>query len=805
MKILNYLKISLRTLFLHRGFSLLTLIGLSVGIAMSIFVLEYVLYQFSFDQHYDRSDDIYRVVSEGRLENETVNAALSPIVLAKVMDKYSEVEALTRIVDASEKAVQSNYTKSFETEIIYADSSFFSVFSRPFLLGDGSEWLADSACVAISRSAASRLFGSRNPIGEKIRINETDSFEVSAVFTDVPQNSHFKYDFVLPYSIIEKKLRDHYGPRYDRISESFFSLVCYTYFKAKPGTDVRGLLDKMRDEIRPAMEAEDLEVFGENSDTEMTYAFQPLRHIYLFSDNDFELGETANAIYVFIFLGVALFILLVTAFNFMNLTTARALDRAREAGVRLIFGAHKRNLVVQFISESVLFSFVALFLGLVMVELLLPVFNNLFTMDFFDSSVREHLNLPLIFMITLMVGVFSGSYPAFVFSRIRASDLQTGQNNFSVHPGLWLRGLLVLVQVFVAVLVITTAIGMYRQLNYVTNADLGFNAQGLMMIERARYLESLSDSVVHEIEKLEEVSHVSELFNVPGEALTVMSFNYTGDSGSVFLLSVYSVDCSLFETLGARLKSGSLDCGDSTNVLINEKAALLFNGSNVEGEKLQVLTHEDGDRVEFNITGIVEDIYLEGMKHTLRPALYVPAGASSIPESILLRVSEGGKAQAVKDIQSIWDHAGTGAPFVMSSMEDRINSFYQEDARYNSLATAFAILVLIISSLGMIGLVSFILATRQQDILLKRISGFPDFHNLWGLFSGYFLFVASGIALAMPVSQLLLRTWAGSFTNHYVVDYLCFIMPGLVMLFIASAIAWYAGKRLLGRMSFQQF
>ncbi|WP_291862292.1 ABC transporter permease, partial [Marinilabilia sp.] len=363
MRILNYIKISLRTLFLHRGFSLLTLMGLSVGIAMSIFVLEYVFYQFSFDKHYDRYQDIYRVITTGNMENEKVNAALSPMVLASRLQQYPQVESVTRVVDGAEVPVYSEYGTSFESEILYADSSFFDVFSKTFLLGSPRGCLSDSSCVVISRSAASRLFGDRNPLDEEIRINKGRKYKVKGVFEDVPQNSHLQYDFILPFSVMEQQLRDYYGDSYSRMIESWFSLVSYTYVKMVPGLDTHSLEESFAGDIRSEMEEEDMAIFSGERKTNLEFSFQRLDHVYLFSNQDFEIGKTTNKAYVFIFLGVAFFILLVTAFNFMNLTTARALERAREAGVRRLFGARRFHLAGQFVSEAVLFSLVALFFG----------------------------------------------------------------------------------------------------------------------------------------------------------------------------------------------------------------------------------------------------------------------------------------------------------------------------------------------------------------------------------------------------------------------------------------------------------
>ncbi|MFO7999945.1 MAG: FtsX-like permease family protein [Marinilabilia sp.] len=805
MRILSYIKISLRTLFLHRSFSLLTLVGLSVGIAMSIFVLEYVFYQFSYDKHYKDSDEIYRMVSEGYLGDDPVQAALSPMKLAQTLKEYSSGGEATRVIDASGKPVKSEFSKTYEKRIIYADSSFFQIFSRPFVEGNPERCLMDSSCVAISQSAAERLFGDRNPIGEKLRFEDEDEFEVKAVYSDVPGNSHFSYDFVLPFSLVEKRLKENYGDEYQEIADSWFSLVTYVYFRSGENENIDKLQTQLNDGIAPAMENEAGELFSEQSRASLQFRFQHLEDIYLFSDYDFEIGKTANPLYVFIFLGVALFILMVTAFNFMNLTTARALDRAKEAGTRRVFGADKRHLVMQFMTESVLFSLVALFLGLVMVELLLPVFNNLFRMDFFDEGYREHLDLPWVLGVTLFVGVSSGLYPAFVFSRIKGIHLQRGYNKFSSSPGLWLRGMLVLIQVFVAVVVTTTAIGMGRQLNFVENVDAGYDPSELLLVERAYYLGSTTDSMIDEIDQIDGVRNVSKLFHTPGEPVSVMSFYFSEKQERMFMLSVYQIDCTYFETMKADIKTGHYVCEDSGTVLINEKAFELLGNDSVVGKKLQTISRRPGDVIDLEITGVVEDIHHGSFKQPLRPAIYVPVDEGSVPQNLLIRMSQGAQDSVTEQVGEIWNNAGTGAPFTVKSMKEHVESYYDEDHRYSSLASAFALLILIISSLGMTGMVSFLLATHQRDMLLRKINGVPDVHNLLSRFKGFFLFVFFGALLALPVSQYLLQAWSATFSLHYQLDYMCFLIPVLLVFFISGSIVFLSGKRVLDRISLHQF
>ncbi len=805
MKITNYIKISLRTLFLHRVFSLITLLGLSVGIAMSIFVLEYVFYQFSFDQHYSNSSSIYRVVTRGQLGNDKVNAALSPMILNSVLRNQSGVKASTRIVDASEKPVQSRYAKTYESNIVYVDSTFFSVFSRPFIAGAAHDCLRDSSTVAVSQSAAQRLFDTHSPIGEFIHVNEVDSFKIGGVFKDVPDNSHFRYDVVLPFKSVEKQLINYYGDNYQRIRNSWYSLTCYTYFKTQSGIDIDTVASDFKASITPLIEAESDDILSSPSSVaDVHYHFQPLETIYLFSDLDFEIGITTNPLYVFVFLGVAIFIFLVTAFNFMNLSTARAPDRAKEAGVRSILGAHRKSLIFQFISESVLFSFIALFFGLVLIELLQPLFNRLFHMSFFASGHRQQLDLAWIFVVTLIVGILSGSYPAYVFSGFRAADLQKGHSKFTSSPGLWFRGFLVMIQVFMAVMVTTTSIGMWRQLWHVEQTDHGFNTDNLVLVEGASYLGEDEEWIVNKIEKTSGVKNVSRIYNDFGESVSVMSFNYPPAREKIFLLSVYYVDCSFFKTLEARVTDGQFDCSDSANVVINRQAAGLL-GDKALGNHLQMITQRTGYARDLQITGVVDDIHTNSLKQSLRPAVYIPAPEKEVPAVFAVRYSADSKNHVVSEIQHIWDESNTGVPFSISTVDDRIEEFYREDYRYSSLATAFSLLVIVISLLGMTGLASFLLATRRQEAFLRKITGIPDGFNIKNLFLGYFIFITLGACLALPTAMYLLKVWSGTFTVQYETDFVCFIVPFLLVLSTAAGIAWFGAKRMLKSLSLHQF
>ncbi len=803
MRWLNYIKVSLRTLFLHRSFSLLTLVGLAVGIAMSMLVLQFVFYQTSFDNFYRNPDDIFRVVTHGHLSDEPLGAALVPMVLGPTLDKYPEVEVLTRVVPLSEKLVKSEFAESYESNIVFADSVFFQVFDRPFLLGDSPSSLTDTKGAAISASAAKRFFGSKNPVGRSFELDDTTAFTVKAVFKDVPANSHFKYDIVLPFENLLDRMKVSYGDDFPKSMKSWFVLSGYAYFRRAPGVGMDSLENNINAEADQLMNPELLEAFGEMNRTDLNFVFQQIRHIYLFSDLDFEIGQVTNPVYVFIFLAVAIFILAVTAVNFINLTIARAIPRFKEVGVRRVFGARRSQIITQFFVESVFFSFLSLFFGLVLVELFGPYFYGLVHLDLATSVYREQLNILWVLGITFFVGLLSGSYPALFFSGFPSYNIFKGKIGLNKR-GIKLRGFLVFLQVVVAVMVLTIALGMHRQLRLIDRADLGFNRDNLFMIERTGLLKEKTDSVIGALMRVDGVESVVKLYKKPGENISLISFYHGGDTSRVFLFGVHYVDCRLFDALDVKLLQGDPfdlhDCSDSTRVLINATGARMLNLDSVNGEYLESVSRSR-DRTRLNVVGVLEDVYFENLKQELRPTIYLPATSEKVPENLLIRY-KGGDFEGVKGrVLSEWNHLIPGTPFHVAPFSEHIASFYDEDRRYSGIADAFALLALFIASLGLIGMVSFILGYRKNQMQIRKLAGASTDSILWNTFKGYFFSVVLGVVLSVPLSIMLLKIWLRTFSFNFGLNLFCFLGPAILVVVMALVIAAIGGSLLLRRAS----
>jgi len=307
-----------------------------------------------------------------------------------------------------------------------------------------------------------------------------------------------------------------------------------------------------------------------------------------------------------------------------------------------------------------------------------------------------------------------------------------------------------------------------------------------------------------EIENLDLAEDVSRLYFKPGEPVSIMSFSNTEDSSQLFLFEVYPVDSSFFRTIGVKAEKGSEHLLGSGEIVVNRQAAQML-GNDVIGRKIYTVARDAGDRMELAIQGVVPDIHFSGWKQSLRPAVYIYAGPEEKLTSLLVRFKKGQWPQTHQLLNDLWEQSKPGIPFKAVSFREKNRDFYSEDYRYMSLAWAFAVLVIIIATLGMTGLVSFLLATRQQELYLRKITGFPDFHNIRILFSGFFLFVLLGVLMAIPVSGSMLSDWSQAFVVRYEVDYFCFVLPALLMLILAGVLVFLGARRLLNRISLHQF
>ncbi len=803
MRFLNFIKTFFRTIILHSGFSLLTLLGLSIGMAMSLLVLIYVYYEANYDRQWEDSAQIYRAYSYGEIGEEKIRSAVTPLPLCDVLEKLDGVAVATHLVPGNRKLVSSAYVKSLESYFYYADARFFEVFDLPFLLGEKAGALADSNSVVITFSAAQRLFGQRNPLGEQLKLENGIEYVVTAVVDDVPSNSHLKFDFIGNWLQVEGGMRKDPSLPHAGMLNNWLYLNSYTYFKLSDSGVSSAVLKQLSLDAVQNVDAQIAASFSLTDQTPgniyLNFGIQAIHDIHLYSEVENEMGTVANPVYIMIFTAIAFFILLVTAINFMNLTTAKASRRYKEVAVRKYFGAGRRFLIYQFLTEAVVYSFIALFVALVLVELLLPGFNKVFGIEMTSTGFIQQPDTIWILVITMLLGILSGSYPAMFFSGLKPHLAINGAMKVKKW-GVAIRGVLVSSQVVLSMCLIVLSMGMYVQLRYLEDAPHGFAAEDAIALEWGTMDREGLLKIREALELSGFVKAIGLAEYAPGDDPSVISFRQSGDSSQVVLLAVNYVDASYFEAMGAEFVDGGVWKGSDnlqvSQVVLNATAARsLGYYENKEQELELVGGRSAGETYLFKVAGVVKDIAFAGVKEAARPMVFLPETSSNRAEHMIISFKSGAFTQGVEEVDRVWVNKVPDRAIKLKALSEIKFGFYTEERRFANIAAMFSVLALILTIFGKIGMAAFIVQYHQKNIFIRSILAAPFFRLLVYGLQGYWIYVLFGMVLALPFSSFLLHLWLSGFKVAFTPGWFIYLLPVLVLSLTSIVVAYLTGGR----------
>jgi putative ABC transport system permease protein len=803
MRFLNFIKTFFRTILLHSGFSLLTLLGLSIGIAMSLLVLIYVYYESNYDRHWEESERIFRVYSYGEIGEEKIRSAVTPLPLSEVLRAQAGVTAVTRLVPGNRKLVSSDYQKSLESYFFYADSDFFEVFEMPFLLGEQENALKDSNSVVITYSAAQRLFGQRNPLGEKLTLENGIEYIVTAMVEDVPANSHLKFDFIGNWLQVESRMRKDRTLPQAGMLDNWLYLNSYTYFKSGETADPSEVLTRFSLDAIQKVDAQIDSSFNKAEQARgriyLNFGIQPVHDIHLYSQVDNEMSPVANPDYISFFTSIAFFILLITAINFMNLTTAKASRRFKEVAVRKYFGAGRRFLVYQFLSEAVVYSFVALFVALVLVELLLPGFNSVFGIGMTSAGFIQQPDTIWILVITMLLGILSGSYPALFFSGLKPHLAINGVMKVRKW-GVVMRGLLVSFQVILSICLIVLSLGMYEQWRFLENAAHGFDDKEAVVLEWGSMDHEGLNNFRDKLELLPDVNATGLAEYAPGDDPSVISFRSSADSSQVLLLAVNYVDSGFFDAMDVAFINGGLReaeaASDRAQVVINDAAARFLGFDKNEPLTLELVGgRSTGEPYRFSIAGVIENIAYAGVKESVRPMIFLQESSANRAEHLIVRFNSGTLGRGVEELKNVWTIEVPDRAVKLKYLSEIKADFYSEERRFAKIAAMFSMLALILTIFGKIGMAAFVVQYHQKNIFIRSMMAAPFIHLLEYGLRGYWVYILFGIVVALPVSSFFLHLWLSGFEQAYVPGWITYLIPILVLCFTSVLVAYFAGGR----------
>jgi len=766
MMIKNFFKTAIRNLTKRKGYAFINMLGLAMGMGVCLFLVLLNQYAFQVDGYHENGERIYRLADKVKTQSgSVVDAAITPAPWGEaIAQNYPGVEEYVRFSTRSE-VVQKD-EKIFRYGVTHTDSSVFRVFTYPLKWGDPETALKRPNSVVLSEHISEVYFGTSNPVGETLILDDI-SYEVTGVLQKIPDKSSIFFDLLVPYS---SQTEAEY-PELNNLT----SHNQHTYFLLRNGTDPKQVEAGLQDFI--------VSQFGEEGLERYQPYLQPYESMYLHSDLFAEHGETLDITYVYIFSAIAFLILLIACVNFVNMATARGLERSREVGVRKVIGAGKQQLVVQFLAEALLLSGISVFLSLMLVELALPWFNNLTEWTVEVEYLTNHLYQASVIAVVLVVGLLAGAYPAFFLSSFQPARVLKGDRSSGMSRSM-LRRVLVVVQFGVAIFLIIGTRVVDNQLEFLANKELGFETNNIMVTSMTGELRSKDPKTVRNILAAENViSEIAMSSNIPGDASgSKMRIRPEGQFESdEILVSYYSVDEHFLNLFDIELRQGRNFnpefASDSLEAfLINEAAAREFGWENPVGKTIE--TGSDEPRKASVVIGVTEDFHFESLHNRIRPLLlqYHPDDFGAI--AIKLQTSD--ISAEAKQIAEFLRQFNAGLPVGYWFLDSDIAQMYNFEEIIGEMLRYFTYLTLFIACMGLLGLASYTINQRKKEIGIRKVMGASVSSILKTLGNDFVRLVILGFLIAAPLAYFLLNWWLQSFAYRTEIGVLTFIAAGLL-------------------------
>jgi putative ABC transport system permease protein len=788
--IANIVKVAFRNLFKHFGYSFINILGLAIGLASSIFIFLYVINELSYDRFHEKSDRIYRVWILGNMPGtEMRHAVSSPPMMETMLNDYPEVESAVRLYQSGGWLVRSGDRKFHETEreYIFADSTFFDVFSFKLLKGNPKTCLRDPRSIVLTEEYARKYFGDEDAMGKSLRIErDTNYYTITGVMEDVPVNSHIQFKMLGSLSTWEQSRSTNW------VNHNF-----YTYIVLAPGTDPEAFESRMQEMVikyvGPLVEqfmGIDLEQF-EQSGNSYGYRIQPLTDIHLHSNLQFEMEPGGNPMYVYIFMVIAVLILIIACINFMNLATARSASRAREVGLRKVVGSSRSLLIAQFLAESVFLSIFALIIAVILVYLLLPGYNNLIRLDLDFDIFSSSWTIPLLVLFAIFVGLLAGSYPAFVLAAFKpVAVFKTEAGGRSGRS--FLRNLLIVTQFTVTIFILLGTIIVNRQLNYMQKKDPGFGKEHVLIVHRSDALRQKIDAFKEEICQHANIISAANATQVPSYEYWQNAHWLEGWGRSeIFTLASCYVSYDYDKALDLEIIEGrffSREMGtDSNAIVINEATQRAFNIEDPLNTRFMEPGSE-GDPDEFYpIIGVVKDFHFESMHEEIHPmAIHFMRG--NWEGVLVIKLGDGNMPATVDFVKQTWEDFNVEHPFEYSWMDDTFDSMFETERRTGQILLIFSLLSMFISCLGLLGLISYTTNQRTKEIGIRKTMGASVSIVMLILSKETFRLLGISALISIP-AYFGVRLWLQNFAYHIDFNVLFYAIVLFVVTLIVLLIA----------------
>ncbi len=784
----NYLRVALRSLRNNKVYSLINIVGLSVGLACCIVIVLYVQNQLSYDRFNKHADRIYRPVGHIVFGGHTLNLATCPAPMGPAMkNDFPQVVAYTRIRNFGTPLLRYGDKAFNEPRFLAVDSTFFNVFTAHFLKGDPKTALAHPNSVVITESMARKYFGDTDPMGKILDADNRLNWIVTGVVKDWPQGSHLKFGFLGSLCTFN-----------DSRSPFWLSNNYYTYLLLRKGADPGILQKEMNKELMDKYVGPQLKTSVGISMSQFLgsggrydYSLEPLTSIHLYSHFDNEIEPNGDISYVYIFSAIAVAILLIACVNFINLATARSVKRLKEVGIRKTLGSNRQQLVRQFLTEAVVMSLLAVTLAIGIVELFLPLFNTISGEQLSLILFGGLLPIASLFCLGILVGLIAGSYPAFYLSSFNPADVLKRDVGGRGGSAL-LRGGLVVFQFVISIVLFVGTFVIYSQLNYIQDKNLGFDKEQVIVIKWAGDLGDRITQFKQALMSDPKIVSVSASTAVPGNQKDDSAYWLEGKSAqdSRDMRQMWC-DYNFLKTYGITLASGRTFSpehpSDSGAVLVNQQAEAVLGVQNLVGKNLVAPGRTESQRQILPVIGIVKNFNFQSLHQAIRPLVIGILPPGYVPAFVSVRVKPGDYPRTIAFIRSAWAKYAGGGALDYNFLDQDLQRLYIADQRTSQIASIFSVLAIFVACLGLLGLASFVTERRTKEIGVRKVLG-ASVPEIIGLLTGQFVrWVVLANVIAWPIAYFVMNLWLQNFAYKVNVGFFVFVASGALALLIALA------------------
>ncbi len=782
----NYLKIALRSITKNRFHSILNLLGLAIGFAAFIFIFLWVTHEASYDRYHEKADRVYRIESDFTISGKHDVFAIAPIPMGPALKlEFPEIETFCRFLEVGNTLIKYEDLEFYEERFYLSDSTVFDIFSHKMLMGNPKTCLAEPFSIVITESIAKKYFSDDDPMGKVLETGSQRLYKVTGVIEDVPVNSHLQFDALLSVNSLAARQGTENFNSMEPLR--FWNIGVYTYLLLNENADMQQIHAKF-----PAFYDKYMRSIGDALNASFDLRSTPLVRTHFDGNYSADLPK-GNYTYIYILSAIGIFILLIASINYMNMATARSEKRSREVGIRKVAGAHRKQLIIQFLSESVLMAFAGLVVAIVVVNILVNDFALISEKNITTQSLFDPVLLAIIIIVTFVIGLISGTYPAFYLSAVKPVSVIKGSSSEGGRKGGLLRRILVVFQFSIAIALIIGTLVVSDQLRFLQNKDIGFVKENMVVLElQDSIFRSKVDMFKAELLNNPNIESVTNSTGVPSRNGWIQVVRIEKDTAMIEdALIISQVDYDFVKTYGIKiLKGRDFDKNMGTDfeeaVIVNQATVDYYGwGDDAIGKKIHWGGGIDrsGGRM-LKVIGVAQDFHLSSLHNKVQPGMLFLGPFQK--EYLTIRIKPDNFSHVISFIEEKWNAFDARRPFNYEMLTDILGEQYRAEIRLGKLLTIATFLTIFIALLGLLGLSSFVAEQKTREIGIRKVMGATFVQILGLLYREFFILVVIAFVIAIPISIWQLNSWLNqNFIYHCGISPFTIIISGLLAITIS--------------------